>query len=233
MTEIIVLYDNRASGDLRPGWGFSALIRTEGSTVMLDTGADKMVLEHNARTLGIHLEAVAALALSHEHCDHIGAITSVLHRGLALYVPKAFAKRFSSMRRSESGVDVHVVAGPTDVAPGVRSIGQMGRAIPEQALLMDGVDGPVLITGCAHMGIAKLVRRATDLAGAPMSLVLGGFHLFRETKRDIDLVVAELLHLGVRGIGACHCTGDAGIDALRAAFGERFVELAAGTRLQI
>ena len=55
MTEIVVLYDNRATGDLRPSFGFSVFIRTEGATVMLDTGADKMVLEHNAERLGISL----------------------------------------------------------------------------------------------------------------------------------------------------------------------------------
>ena len=231
MTEIIVLYDNRATGELRPGWGFSAFIRTEGATAMLDAGADELVLEHNAKQLGVSLDSVAALALSHDHCDHIGAMTSVFHKGLHLYVPKAFARRFADVQRS--GIDLHVVKGPVDIVPGVRSIGQMGREIPEQALLLDGADGPVLITGCAHMGIAKLVKRATELAGAPMALVLGGFHLFREKKEAIDCVIADLLELGVRRIGASHCTGDVAIAAIREAFGDNFVEIGVGTRIEI
>jgi len=231
MTEIVVLYDNRATGDLRPGFGFSALIRTEGAIVMLDTGADIMVLEHNAEQLGVRLESVIALVLSHDHCDHMGAMTSVFHRGLDLYVPKAVAKRFSRVRRS--GIDLHVVKGPADIVPGVRSSGQMGRKVPEQALLVDGADGPVLITGCAHMGIAKLVKRATDLTGAPMALVLGGFHLFRKKKEAIDRVIADLLELGVQRIGASHCTGDVAIAAIREAFGDDFVEIGVGTRIEI
>ena len=231
MTEIVILYDNRATGDLRPGFGFSALIRTEGAIVMLDTGADIMVLEHNAEQLGVRLESVIALVLSHDHCDHMGAMTSVFHRGLDLYVPKAVAKRFARVRRS--GIELHVVKGPADIVPGVRSIGQMGRKIPEQALLVDGTDGPVLITGCAHMGIAKLVKRANDLAGAPMALVLGGFHLFRKKKEGIDRVIADLLELGVQRIGAGHCTGDVGIAAIREAFGDDFVEIGVGTRIEI
>ena len=231
MTEIAVLYDNYASGDLRPGWGFSVLIRTEGATAMLDAGADKMVLEHNAKQLGINLESVAALTLSHDHCDHIGAMTSVLHKGLHLYVPKAFAKRFARVQRS--GIDLHVVKGAVDIVPGVRSIGQMGRVIPEQALLVDGAEGPVLITGCAHMGITKLVKRATDLAGAPMDLVLGGFHLFREKKEAIDRAIVDLLELGVRRVGASHCTGDVAIAAIREAYGDDFVNIQVGTQMAI
>jgi len=231
MTEIVVLYDNYAAGDLRSGWGFSALIRTEGATIMLDAGADKLVLEHNAKQLGVNLDSVAALALSHEHCDHMGAMSSVFHKGLHLYVPKAFAKRFARIRGR--GINLHVVKGPVDIVPGVHSIGQMGKRIPEQALLIDGTEGPALITGCAHMGIAKLVKRATQLAGAPMELVLGGLHLFKEKKEAIDHVIADLRELGVRRVGASHCTGDAAIVAIQEAYGDDFVKLQVGTRIVV
>ncbi|MBU1050789.1 MBL fold metallo-hydrolase [Candidatus Bipolaricaulota bacterium] len=231
MTEITILYDNRASGELRPGWGFSALIRTDGATTLLDTGADKMVLEHNARHLGINLESVAALALSHDHCDHIGAISSVLHQGLHLYVPQSFARRFERVRKS--GISLHDVKSPTNIIPGVRSIGQMGRDIPEQALLVDGVDGPVLLTGCAHMGIGRLVQQATELAGASMSLVIGGLHLFDHKPDDIERVVTQLVDLGVQRVGACHCTGDKALVALHEALGDGFVDVSVGSRIQI
>jgi len=229
MTKITILYDNRASGDLRDGWGFSALIRTDGATVMLDTGADKLVLEHNARLLGVNLESVVALVLSHDHCDHIGAVSSVLHQGLHLYVPQAFSRRFDGVRRS--GVNLVAVKAPTDIVPGVRSIGQMGRDIPEQALLVEGDEGPILVTGCAHMGIEKLVKRATDIAGAPMSLVLGGFHLFNRKADEIARVITQLTNLGVRKMGPCHCSGDEAITAVREAWGEDFLEVSVGTRI--
>ena len=231
MTEITILYDNRTSGDLRSGWGFSALIHTDGATAMLDTGADKLVLEHNARLLDVNLESVVALALSHDHCDHIGAVSSVLHQGLPLYVPQAFARRFDSVRRL--GIDLHAVKAATDIVPGIRSMGQMGKGIPEQALLIEGDGGPVLVTGCAHMGIEKLVKRATELAGAPMSLVLGGFHLFNRKADEIERVIAQLTNLGVQKIGACHCSGDEAMAALRDAWGKDFLEISVGSRIDI
>jgi len=107
----------------------------------------------------------------------------------------------------------------------------MGRDIPEQALLVEGDDGPILVTGCAHMGIEKLVKRATDLAGAPMSLVLGGFHLFNRKADEIERVIAQLTNLGVRKMGPCHCSGDEAITAVREAWGEDFLEVSVGTRI--
>jgi len=231
-SEITVLYDNHANHGLRPGWGFAAFIRTEGAVVMLDTGADKLVLEHNAQKLDCDLEIVTALALSHDHCDHMGAVSSVFHKGLHLYVPAALGKRFSRVRRQ--GIEMTAVKHPTEIVPSVRSIGQLGqRRIPEQALLIDGSEGPALITGCAHPGIVGMARRATDLAGRPLSLVLGGFHLLRKKEDEIGRDIDQLIKLDVKRIAPCHCTGEKAISAMRDAFGERFLDVCAGSRIPL
>ena len=57
-TGITILYDNHAEDGLRPGWGFSAFIRTEGAVVVFDAGADIVrlsVLNHDA---GDQLKAI-------------------------------------------------------------------------------------------------------------------------------------------------------------------------------
>jgi 7,8-dihydropterin-6-yl-methyl-4-(beta-D-ribofuranosyl)aminobenzene 5'-phosphate synthase len=231
MKEMTILYENYAEGELRPGWGFSAFLRTEGATVLFDVGADKMVLEHNAAHLGVDLDAIAALALSHEHCDHIGAISAALHKGLHLYVPRAFSKRFS--RNQRAGINLHAVKSSLDIVPGVRSIGQMGREIPEQALLIEGERGFVLLTGCAHMGITKLARRALEIAGEPLEMVIGGFHLYRQSAAHIESIVSELQNLGVRRVAPCHCTGKEATAAFRTAFEEGFMDIAVGTVIKI
>ncbi len=49
---VLIVYDNRTLGEeLTPGWGFSALIELGGRRILFDTGADKIVLEHNAEVL--------------------------------------------------------------------------------------------------------------------------------------------------------------------------------------
>jgi len=98
MTALSILFNNHAAEGLRPGWGFSAYIRTKGAVVLFDVGADKLVLEHNATELGCNLDIVAVLVLSHEHCDHIGAVSPVLHKGL--YMVRAGGVRQASCRAS-------------------------------------------------------------------------------------------------------------------------------------
>jgi len=98
MGEITIIYDNRTARDgLYPGWGFSALVELDGTRLLFDTGGDKIVLEHNADALGIDLKGTDYLFLSHEHCDHIGAISSALHKGFRTRSPPAL-RRGSPMR---------------------------------------------------------------------------------------------------------------------------------------
>lgn len=231
MAELTILYNNRAQEGLHPGWGFAAHIRTEGAVVMLDGGADKMVLEHNAEAMACNLDAVTALAISHAHCDHMGAVSSIFHKGLHLYVPPVLAKRYADVE--EDGITLTAVKRPTEIVPGVRSIGQLGRRTPEQALLVDGETGPVLITGCAHPGIARMVRRAIELAERPLALVLGGFHLLGMNDNELRRTIDELTRLDIDRIAPCHCTGDDAIAAFRDAYGDRFVAVEAGSRLSI
>ncbi len=62
--------------------GFSALVETgvNGERVLWDAGASEAVLLENARRMGIDLYALDAVALSHGHSDHIGALDQVLKR---------------------------------------------------------------------------------------------------------------------------------------------------------
>jgi len=231
MIELAILYDNHARAGLLPGWGFSAAVRTANSTVLFDCGADRLVLSHNAETLGIAPRDIAAIVISHEHCDHRGGLSAVMHDRLTLYVPKAFARRRAVP--SNRGVAVRPVGGSLEIAVGIRSLGQIGRAIPEQALLVDAGAGPALITGCAHPGIVRLAEHAAQLSGRPPELLVGGFHLLRQEPDAVRAITARLLRLGVRRVAPCHCTGDVATSLFREAFGDRFIPVAAGTRLAL
>lgn len=231
MTEITILYDNHADTGLRPGWGFSAAVRTAGTVLLFDCGADRLVLSDNAKTLGIAVRDICAVALSHDHCDHTGGLSAILHDRMSVYVPKAFARRFSFPR--ERAIIVHRVGRPIEIAPGIHSLGQLGRGIPEQALLIETGARPALLTGCAHPGIVRLVRRAARLAGRPPELLIGGFHLLHQEPDAVRATIAHLLRLGVHRVAPCHCTGERAIPLFREAFGDRFISVQAGTRLKL
>jgi 7,8-dihydropterin-6-yl-methyl-4-(beta-D-ribofuranosyl)aminobenzene 5'-phosphate synthase len=59
--------------------GFAALIELEGgaATILWDAGITSIALLENARRMGIDLQAVDVVALSHGHRDHFAALTEV------------------------------------------------------------------------------------------------------------------------------------------------------------
>ena len=63
------------------------------------------------------------------------------------------------------------------IGNGILTTGEIAGNIPEQALLIRTEEGLVIITGCSHPGIVRIVDNAIELTGDPVYLVLGGFHL--------------------------------------------------------
>ncbi len=239
MGRILILYDNKSTGNaFRPGWGFSAWIEQDGKSLLFDVGADVLVFEHNVKALGVDPKATDALVLSHEHCDHIGAISAVLHRDLDIYYPASFSSQFKKEIGDESKKPLwtpHPVTDPLAIVPGVCSTGELkGRSgIVEQGLIVDGQDGPVLVTGCAHPGIAEMVKVAADITDRCPQLVLGGFHLLRKKAAEVQAIAAELKQLGVKRIGPCHCTGERAVAILGKAFGSALIKIDVGTEIAV
>ena len=231
---ILILYDNRTDkSDLQPGWGFSALIELKGRRVLFDTGADNLVLEHNAEALGADLASPDALVLSHEHCDHIGAITSALHKNLEVFYPTSFSTLFQGEVSGEEGWHAHPVSQPVEILPGFRSTGELGEKIVEQSLIVKGDEGPVLITGCAHPGIVEIARSATKIVGKPLQLVLGGFHLYKKNEAAVGEIAAALKELGVKRVAPCHCTGLKAMEVLKESFGTAYLVIKVGSEVKI
>jgi len=235
---VLILYDNRTKRDaLIPGWGFSALVKLDGKRVLFDAGADFLVLKHNAQALGVNLAAIDLLFLSHDHCDHIGGVPAIRRKGLEVYYPASFSSSFRDMMEYTKAIP-HPVCQPIEIVSRVHSLGELsgtvlGTTVTEQALLIEGGDGPVLLTGCAHPGIVNIARAATELIGEPIHLLLGGFHLMLAVDRTVQDTASALLRLGVRHIAPCHCTGKRAMDLLRLAFGDSYTEITLGSEIKL
>ncbi|MEW6264515.1 MAG: MBL fold metallo-hydrolase [Thermodesulfobacteriota bacterium] len=77
--KVTILVDNQAGGGLTAEHGLSLWIETEGRRILFDTGRGG-ALESNARALGLALDEVDILVLSHGHHDHTGGIPQVLRQ---------------------------------------------------------------------------------------------------------------------------------------------------------
>jgi 7,8-dihydropterin-6-yl-methyl-4-(beta-D-ribofuranosyl)aminobenzene 5'-phosphate synthase len=62
----------------RHAFGFSALVRYEGKTILFDAGSSADILKENARALGVDLSQVDFAVASHSHFDHISGFDYLL-----------------------------------------------------------------------------------------------------------------------------------------------------------
>jgi len=221
--KITVLYDNVARPPLREGWGFSALIETEGRRILFDAGADRLVLERNVRALGEDLSGVTDIFLSHPHCDHVGGLSYVLGEAedVRLWAPQAM-EGYLQPRLKGRKAELIPIRGPRKLGEGLWSTGAMGRAVKEHGLVVATGRGPALITGCAHPGVHRMAARAAALAGAGPRFVLGGFHLAGLAEEKLARLVRALAGTTEAAFPG-HCTGEEASKALLEIFpgGER------------
>jgi 7,8-dihydropterin-6-yl-methyl-4-(beta-D-ribofuranosyl)aminobenzene 5'-phosphate synthase len=226
---VTIIYDNYAHVDgMETDWGFAALIETGDSTILFDTGTRGDIFMRNFRALGKDPADIDVLAFSHDHGDHTGGMGALFETGIKppTYILGAFD---SDVRNQISTLTTTIETQPGDeILAGIYTTGQVGDAIPEQALVIPTASGLVVITGCAHTGVVAMLERVRELSDEPVYLVFGGFHLFNSPAEHVSAAVEAVRNLGVRKVGATHCTGDAAIEAFANEYGDDFVPLGVG-----
>jgi len=231
---ITVVYDNNAYDPrLQTAWGFGCVVERGETTILFDTGGNGAILLSNMATLGLDPRAVDIVVLSHIHGDHTGGLGDLLATGVrpAVYVPASFPASFKAQVRAIT--TLQEVDGPQEILPGIYTTGQMGTSIAEQALVIETSQGLVVITGCAHPGVANMVRRAGQIGKNGVYLVLGGFHLGGASKGRIANIIADFRGMGVQKVAPCHCTGDQALTMFAAEYGDDFIRNGVGKILKI
>ncbi len=232
---ITVVYDNNSFKEgLETAWGFSCVIAGAEKTILFDTGGDGSILLGNMEKLEIEPNSIDTVVLSHIHGDHTGGLNGFLEKNsdVTVYLPKSFPKKFKDNTQGY-GAKIVEVEQHCKICESVYSTGQLGRLIPvaelkEQSLIIRTDKGLVVITGCAHPGIVKIVNTAKDLLKDEILLVMGGFHLEWATKGKIEKIILAFKQMGVRYVGPCHCTGHKARSLFEKHFGENYINVGAG-----
>jgi len=223
---IATVYDNETlDPTLASAWGFACLL---GDDLLFDTGRDARRLLSNMERMGIAPAGIETVVLSHAHGDHTGGLGGLLNTGVrpTVYVPRSFPRLFRADVRSLTALVE--VARPVEIRPGIHTTGEVGSRPVEQALAVETADGLIVITGCAHPGVVKMVRRAKESVSGEVALVMGGFHLGSATRRQIGRIIADFRNLGVRQVAPCHCTGDRAMRMFAEEYGDDFVKVGVG-----
>jgi len=156
---ITVICDNNPyKGGLETGWGFSCLVTGMEKGILFDTGPGQALLD-NMEKLAIKPSEIDIVFLSHIHGDHSGGLNSFLEKNpdVTIYLPKSFPQKFKTTVQS-SGAKIVEIEKSLKICEDAYSTGQVGGWIKEQSLIIRTDKGLVIITGCAHPGIIKIVN---------------------------------------------------------------------------
>ena len=228
--DITVVYDNNPFKEgLQTAWGFSCLITGTEKTILFDTGGDSSILLNNMEKLAIEPNSIDTVVLSHIHGDHTGGLGGFLEKNsnVIVYLPKSFSKRFKDNVQAY-GAKIVEAEQSLKVCEDVYSTGWLGTLIKEQSLIIRTEAGLIVMTGCAHPGIVKIVDTAGDLLKDDILLVMGGFHLEWATAGKIEKIISAFERLNVRYAGPCHCSGDKARAAFEKHFGGNYINIGAG-----
>jgi 7,8-dihydropterin-6-yl-methyl-4-(beta-D-ribofuranosyl)aminobenzene 5'-phosphate synthase len=101
----------------------------------------------------------------------------------------------------------------------------------ELSLAIHTPDGMVIVVGCSHPGVDKIVEAAGTI-NPRIRLIVGGFHLVATSDPDIENIVTALRdRFKVEYVAPGHCTGEPAFTALKKAFGDRYLYAGLGTTL--
>jgi 7,8-dihydropterin-6-yl-methyl-4-(beta-D-ribofuranosyl)aminobenzene 5'-phosphate synthase len=231
---IIITYDNNAYQEgFSSAWGFSCLIRGTEQTILFDTGGNGAILLANMKRLRIDPEEIDIVVLSHIHGDHVGGLERLIeeNKSITIYLPRSFPKGFKESLKS-SGIKIREVHDHTKICKGVYSTGELGTWIKEQSLIIHTERGMILITGCAHPGIVKIISKAKDFTGNDVLFVTGGFHLGGKGKRELEEILLRFRKLKVKYVGPCHCSGDLARQIFEKEYRDNYINVGVGRIIQ-
>lgn len=126
----------------------------------------------------------------------------------------------------------------TEIAPRIHLIALVSDKpttleLRELSLAIDTPDGIVLIVGCSHPGIDKIVEAANSI-NQRIHIIIGGLHLVVAKDPEIEKVVTGLRETWKVDYAAPgHCTGEPAFAALRKAFGQHYVYAGLGSTIAI
>lgn len=177
--------------------GLSYLVDTDDHRILYDVGQNARgespsPLQRNMATLGVDLASIDTVFISHNHLDHVGGMHWQRQQTFSLGkeqepFPNPGTRLIAPASMTYPGLFSAYADRPMQLGQGVSSTGlastgTIGRQlsigwIEEHALVVvvEGLGG-VLIVGCGHQTLPRLLQRYDDAFEQPLYGVVGGLH---------------------------------------------------------
>jgi 7,8-dihydropterin-6-yl-methyl-4-(beta-D-ribofuranosyl)aminobenzene 5'-phosphate synthase len=189
--------------------GLSLIVEADDLRILFDTGRKGKYLMHNLGHLDISPESVSRVVISHGHGDHTGGLDTFLKERETPVTVSAHAEclRIMESRKviGEENVAMmnaeeiegwtqlsdHLFAAELPAAEVRKKFGG-SETVYETALVLMTRSGPVLITGCAHAGLAEAIGMVRRITGKDVHAVVGGVHLAGKRNSELDAIASFL-----------------------------------------
>lgn len=234
-TELTIIFDNQPfNPELQPSWGFSCVIKGLDRTILFDTGSQGETLLSNMAHMNIRPQEIDVVFLSHDHKDHTGGLSHLLekHSQLEVWLPEFFPSQLKESIRSQ-GASVVEVENFRKICGGAFTTGVIQGWIKEQSLILDTPQGLVVITGCAHPRIVRILSTVKNLIPKDIYLALGGFHLAGFEDKEINDIIENFRNIGVKKVAPSHCSGEEARRLFSQDYKDDFIPSGLGKRIKI
>jgi len=186
--ELTILVEEKAEEGYLGDAGVSYLFRTNLGSLLFDVGfgPERPALAHNAAKLGVNMDQVDSLVISHLHPDHMGGLKASLLNNVSL--PKELGLPngkpcFLPAKSEAKGFECEQIDSPQLLNAGIASTGPLARGLfflgltEEQALFAHVKNkGVVIFTGCGHPTIELIVQMVKRLSNIDIYAIGGGLH---------------------------------------------------------
>jgi 7,8-dihydropterin-6-yl-methyl-4-(beta-D-ribofuranosyl)aminobenzene 5'-phosphate synthase len=175
--------------------GVSYLIKADDTKILLDVGFNAKKehpspLLHNMYSLGVTESGIDMIFFSHIHPDHVGGMKDQKGKTFSLSqgpvpLPKipVYAPAEISASSWNPEPETKVLKEPVLLKEGIANIGLiprflflMGYTLENSLAINVKGKGIVLIVGCGHQTIERIIERTRALFDEPIYAVIGGLH---------------------------------------------------------
>jgi len=131
-----------------------------------------------------------------------------------------------------------LIDGVTEAAPGVSVIATVSQTpgtleLRELSLAIETPKGLVLVVGCSHPGIERIVE-ASMVLDKHVYAIVGGLHLVTTPESEIARIVTALHDKWkVDRVALGHCTGEPAFAAFQRAFGSQYNYAGLGSVIEL
>lgn len=229
-----ILYDTSepAVPGLKPGFGYAVYIHADGKRILLDTGTDADVMEHNLTAAGVDVGELDMVVVSHNHFDHAGGLKRIraMSPDVPVYVPPDQVFSVDDVQVVEDYLQVtskvFVIRGHTDVPTAGIS--------DDLSVVLHGLPGPYVLSTCSHSGVGQILDRASKLTGDDVYYFSGGARLVHRPAADTRLVAEALERRRIQVVSPSHCSLSHRVDRdLREILGERVRGSRLGEKVEV